>query len=69
MRRGFWLRSTSSIFCFEVSFKWNRGLISFSARTKAERARQVLGWNPTRGEFDFLEEIDEVMISMLNEEE
>jgi hypothetical protein len=35
-----------------------------STRTKADRARQVLGWSPKYGEEAFLEEIDEVVAAM-----
>jgi len=39
-----------------------------SARIKAERARQALGWTPTHGEADLLEEIEDVFTEMLHQE-
>jgi hypothetical protein len=41
--------------------------VANSSRTKADRARQVLGWNPTRGEEEFNDEIREVVAAMIDE--
>jgi hypothetical protein len=38
-----------------------------SLRTKADRARQVLGWSPERGEEEFINEIHEVVAAMYDE--
>lgn len=38
-----------------------------SSRTKADRARQLLGWNPLRGEDEFISEIREVVAAMYDE--
>ncbi len=39
-----------------------------SSRTKADKAREVLGWQPKYGEDSFLEEIDDVVANMLEQE-
>lgn len=44
-----------------------QALISDSSRTQADRARQVLGWSPQRGEEDFISEIHEVVAAMYDE--
>ena len=41
----------------------------FSARISADRARGVLGWKPERGESEFLEEIEDVVVSMCKQED
>ena len=38
-----------------------------SSRTKADRARQVLGWSPERGEEEFISEVHEVVAAMYEE--
>lgn len=50
----------------DVQARWKYQTDTTSARTRADRARQILGWNPTHGEFDFLEEIDDVVTEMYN---
>ena len=44
-------------------------LLLNSSRTKADRARQVLGWRPEYGEDSFLEEIQEVVSGMINDQD
>ena len=40
-----------------------------SARISADRAREALGWKPERGESEFLEEIEDVVVSMCKQED
>jgi len=40
-----------------------------SARISADRAREVLGWKQERGENEFLEEIEDVVVSMCKQED
>jgi hypothetical protein len=40
-----------------------------SARIKADKARQLPGWSPTRGEGEFLEEIEDVVTAMFQQGE
>tara|TARA_R110002060_G_scaffold49296_1_gene60279 strand:+ start:1178 stop:1600 length:423 start_codon:yes stop_codon:yes gene_type:complete len=42
--------------------------IRHSSRTKADKARQILGWQPKHGEQAFLEEIEEVVAAMIEEQ-
>jgi hypothetical protein len=52
-------------------FVWGRWgwLMYRSARISADRAREVLGWKPERGESEFLEEIEDVVVSMCKQED
>ncbi|KAH8757077.1 NAD dependent epimerase/dehydratase family protein [Hyaloscypha finlandica] len=45
------------------------GVVGSSARIKADKARQLLGWSPTRGEGEFLEEIEDVVTAMFQQGE
>ena len=40
-----------------------------SARIKADRAREVLEWKPERGEAEFLEEVRDVFLEMVEQGE
>jgi hypothetical protein len=42
-------------------------MVRCSARIQADKAKQVLGWKPERGESEFLEEIGDVVIPMLQQ--
>jgi nucleoside-diphosphate-sugar epimerase len=61
MRKVFWAQGKISLTFYNGEFC---RLTSTSARIKADRARQALGWNPTRGEDEFLEEIEDVVMTM-----
>ncbi|KAE9381141.1 NAD(P)-binding protein [Stipitochalara longipes BDJ] len=45
------------------------GVVGSSARISADRAKEVLGWKPERGESEFLEEIEDVVFSMFKQED
>ncbi|TVY81723.1 hypothetical protein LSUE1_G002121 [Lachnellula suecica] len=44
-------------------------VLGSNSRTKADRARHVLGWKPKRGEEDFLQETRVVVTAMIREKE
>ncbi|KAH9221701.1 NAD dependent epimerase/dehydratase family protein [Leptodontidium sp. 2 PMI_412] len=44
------------------------GVLASNSRTKADKARQILGWQPKYGEEAFLEEIEEVVAAMVDEQ-
>ncbi|KAH7364128.1 NAD dependent epimerase/dehydratase family protein [Rhexocercosporidium sp. MPI-PUGE-AT-0058] len=44
------------------------GVLASNSRTKADKARQILGWQPKYGEEAFLEEIEEVVAAMIEEQ-
>jgi hypothetical protein len=49
---------------------WDEMLIvRCSARIQADKAKQVLGWKAERGESGFLEEIEDVVMTMLQQGE
>ncbi|KAG4437897.1 hypothetical protein IFR05_006616 [Cadophora sp. M221] len=44
------------------------GVLASNSRTRADKAHQIIGWQPKYGEEAFLEEIEEVVAAMVDEQ-
>jgi len=53
---------------YNGSLRDAEGVLASNSRTKADKARQILGWQPKHGEQAFLEEIEEVVAAMIEEQ-
>ncbi|KAL2072622.1 hypothetical protein VTL71DRAFT_11965 [Oculimacula yallundae] len=53
---------------YDGSLRHAEGVLASNSRTKADKARQLLGWQPKYGEEAFLDEIEEVVAAMVEEQ-